>query len=268
MCLIAFAWRSHPRWPLVMIANRDEFHARESLPADFLAGAPDVYGGVDLRAGGSWLLVSARRRLAAVTNVRVGLSADVAPRSRGELVRSFATSNATATKFIAGLASVAHEYGRFNLLLWDGVSLYCIGNHPQFHAQDIAPGVHALSNAELDSPWPKQGHASSALSDWVRMQRDTDDALPPDVDPLFVALADRTQAADAELPDTGVGLELERVLSPTFVAGETYGTRCSTLVLAGRDGFDVIERRFRANGVFEGERAARLPYRSSSQPLR
>ena len=130
------------------------------------------------------------------------------------------------------------------------------------------PGVHALSNAELDTAWPKLGHASAALSDWIRMQPDSDDALLPDIDPLFVALADRTQATDEELPDTGVGLELERLLSPAFVAGETYGTRCSTLVLAGRDGIDVIERRFGGNGVFEGERTARLDYASPSKPLR
>ena len=268
MCLIAFAWRSHPRWPLLMIANRDEFHARASLPADFLADAADVYGGVDLRAGGSWLLVSTRHRLAAVTNVRVGRMPDAAPRSRGELVRRFATSNASATDFIAGLAPLAHEYGRFNLLLWDGMSLHCVGNHPHFHAQDVPPGVHALSNAELDAPWPKLGHASAALSDWLRIQPDAENALLPNIEPLFVALADRVPAADTELPDTGVGLELERLLSPPFVAGETYGTRCSTLVLAGRDRIDVIERRFGANGAFDSERAVRLAYGPSRQSLR
>lgn len=266
MCLIAFAWQSHPRWPLLMIANRDEFHARPTRPADFLADAVDVYGGVDLRAGGSWLLVSTRSRLAAVTNVRVGRAADAAPRSRGELVRSFAASDATATDFIAGLAPLAHEYGRFNLLLWDGVSLHCVGNHPRLHAQEIAPGVHAMSNAELDTPWPKVRRAGAALSHWLGEQPDTD--APPDIAPLFVALADRMPAGDAELPDTGVGPELERLLSPPFVAGETYGTRCSTLVLAGRDGIDVIERRFGANGAFKGERAVQLAHGPSRQPLR
>lgn len=258
MCLIAFAWRAHPRWPLALIANRDEFHARPSLPADFLAAAPDVYGGVDVRAGGSWLLLSTRRRLAAVTNVRVGRAPDAAPRSRGELVRTFATSNATAADFIAGLAPLAHLYGRFNLLLWDGAALHCVGNHPHFHAQEVAPGVHALSNAALDQAWPKTQHASAALSGWLRRQTTADVASPPDLEPLFAALADRIPAADAELPDTGVGLELERLLSPPFVVGETYGTRCSTLVLASRDDIEIIERRFGASGVFAGERIERL----------
>ena len=147
MCLIAFAWRAHPRWPLVMIANRDEFHARPTAAADFLDDAPDVFGGIDLRAGGSWLLVSKRRRLAAVTNVRVGLAPEAAPRSRGELVKAFATADVSAAEFSAGIAPHAHAFDRFNLLLWDGESLHSVGNHPQFHSTRVAPGLHALSNA-------------------------------------------------------------------------------------------------------------------------
>ncbi len=251
MCLIAFAWRANPRWPLVLIANRDEFHARPSAPAAFLADAPDVFGGIDLRAGGGWLLVSKRRRLAAVTNVRAGLAAEAAPRSRGELVKAFAASDATAGDFIDGIAAHAHEYGRFNLLLWDGASLHCVGNHPRFHAQEVAPGLHALSNAELDTDWPKARRAKHALSHWLSGQADAPDTHA-DAEPLFVALADTAPAADAELPDTGVGLEIERRLSPPFVVGDTYGTRCSTLVLASCTGVEMSERRYGANKLFQG----------------
>ena len=255
MCLIAFAWRAHPRWPLVLIANRDEFHGRPAAPAAFLDDAPDVFGGIDLRAGGSWLLVSKRRRLAAVTNVRVGLSAEVALRSRGELVKSFATADVSAAEFIAGIAPHAHEYGRFNLLLWDGQSLHCVGNHPHFHAEEVEPGVHALSNAQLDTDWPKARRAKSALSDWMRQQADTAPdltAATSQAEPLFVALADTVPAADNELPDTGVGIELERRLSPPFLRGDTYGTRCSTLVLATSAGIAMSERRFGVNGIATG----------------
>ena len=248
MCLIAFAWRAHPRWTLALIANRDEFHARPSAPADFLRDAPDVFGGIDLRAGGSWLLVSKRRRLAAITNVRVGLSPEVAPRSRGELVKSFATSNASAAEFAASIAPVVHAYGRFNLLLWDGDALLCVGNHPQFHAEVVAPGLHALSNASLDTDWPKTRRAKQALSDWLQLQNEAGPATArPDTEALFAALADTAPAADAELPDTGVGLELERRLSPPFVMGDAYGTRCSTLVLASFTGMEMTERRFGPN---------------------
>ena len=251
MCLIAFAWCTHPRWPLVLIANRDEFHARPSAAADFLTDAPDVFGGIDLRAGGSWLLVSKRRRLAAITNVRVGLSPEAAPRSRGELVKAFATSDASAAEFIASIEPHAHAYGRFNLLLWDGASLYCVGNHPRFHAEQVQPGLHALSNATLDADWPKARRAKHALSTWLSGQAESSD-VRADTDPLFDALADTTPAADAELPDTGVGIELERRLSPPFVLGDTYGTRCSTLVLADCTGIQMTERRFGANQTFQG----------------
>jgi uncharacterized protein with NRDE domain len=251
MCLIAFAWRTHPRWPLVMIANRDEFHARPTAAADFLSDAPNVFGGIDLRAGGSWLLVSKRRRLAAITNVRVGLTPETAPRSRGELVKAFATSDVGASEFIASIAPHAHEYGRFNLLLWDDVSLHSVGNYSSFHAEEVAPGLHALSNANLDEDWPKARRAKRALSAWMSERAEASDT-PVDTDPLFAALADTALATDAELPDTGVGLELERRLSPPFVMGDTYGTRCSTLVLAHYAGIQMAERRFGANQTFQG----------------
>ncbi len=257
MCLIAFAWRTHPRWPLVLIANRDEFHDRPAAPADFLTDAPDVFGGIDLRAGGSWLLASKRRRLAAITNVRVGLNPETAPRSRGELVQAFATSAVDAAAFAAAIASHAGEYGRFNLLLWDGGAMRCVGNHPRFHDEAVEPGLHALSNASLDTDWPKARRVRAVLAQWLEAQPDADAAqvaASRDPEPLFTALADRIPAADDELPDTGVGLALERRLSPPFVVGDIYGTRCSTLVLAGSAGIKMTERRFGAGGVGEGER--------------
>jgi uncharacterized protein with NRDE domain len=252
MCLIAFAWRTHPRWPLVLIANRDEFHARPAKPADFLADAPDVFGGLDLQAGGSWLLVSRRRRLAAITNVRVGLNPEAAPRSRGALVKAFATSDARAAEFIADIAPRAHDYGRFNLLLWDGHSLHCVGNHPRFHTEEIAPGLHALSNASLDTEWPKTRHAKRALTRWMSEASGADD-YEASLEPLFTALADTRRAPDEDLPDTGVGIEIERRLSPPFVLGDTYGTRGSTIVLAGWRYLKMRERRFGANQANEGE---------------
>jgi uncharacterized protein with NRDE domain len=250
MCLIVFALRAHPRWPLVLIANRDEFHARPTAPADFLVDAPDVFGGIDLRAGGSWLLVSTRRRLAAITNVRVGLTPETSPRSRGELVKAFAASDAGALEFIDSIAPHAQEYGRFNLLLWDGASLHSVGNYPGFHAEEVAPGLHALSNANLDEDWPKALRVKHALSAWMSEQATSD--ARPDTDPLFDSLADTMPPGDAELPDTGVGLELERRLSPPFVMGDTYGTRCSTVVLASCGGIAMSERRFGANQAFLG----------------
>ena len=212
-----------------------------------------MFGGIDLGAGGSWLLVSKRRRLAAVTNVRVGIAPEAAPRSRGELVKAFATSNACNAEFVAGIAPHAHAYGRFNLLLWDGLSMRCVGNHPQFHAEDVVPGLHALSNAQLDTDWPKARRARKALSGWLWDQPEALDAAA-DIEPIFVALSDTATAPDAELPDTGVGLEIERRLSPPFVMGDTYGTRYTSVVLADCASLDMIERRFGANMSRDGER--------------
>ena len=259
MCLIALAWRTHPRYELALIANRDEFHGRPAEPAAADPLHPDVHGGRDLEQGGSWLLVSARGRLAAVTNVRAGPAGESAPRSRGALVRDFATGAMTGAGFLDALAPAAAEYGRFNLLLWDGAALLFASNHPRFVTHAVAPGVHAMSNGAFDAPWPKSGHATRALRAWLEAADPGSGAGPDAIAPLFEALADTTPAPDAALPDTGVGLALERALSPPFVRGPRYGTRCSTVVLVAADAITFIERRFGPDAQPLGEGSATVP---------
>lgn len=259
MCLIAVAWKAHPRFRLAVIANRDEFHARPATPAEFDPDFPDVYGGRDLQAGGSWLLASTRGRLAAVTNVRVGREPGVAPRSRGALVRSFTAGTASATDFASTLAPTAAEYGRFNLLLWDGDTLEFASNHPSFVRLPVTPGLHAMSNGAFDAPWPKSGHATRALAAWLESPVSAGGIDAMALAPLFDALADTTPAPDAALPDTGVGLDLERALSPPFVRGKAYGTRCSTVVLVGDNGIVVAERRFGPDKEGSGDSLVVLP---------
>jgi uncharacterized protein with NRDE domain len=249
MCLIAFAVDAHPRWPLVLIGNRDEFHARAATPAEFQPDAPHVYGGRDLEKQGSWLQVSRRGRVAAVTNVRAGLAADVAPRSRGALVADFARSAVAAPEWLAALAPDAGYYGRFNLLAWDGGEAWIGGNHPGFAQQRVDAGVHGLSNGAVDAEWPKVRRARSALSAWLA---DVDPANP-DLAPLFEALRDERPAPDEQLPDTGVGLAAERLLSPPFIRSDRYGTRCSSIVLVGNETLRFAERRFGPNGIVLGE---------------
>ena len=257
MCLIAFAWRSDRRYRLALIANRDEAHARPASPAARDPAHPHVFGGRDLQAGGSWLLASTRGRLAAVTNVRDGLQPDTARRSRGALVSAFVEGDAGAQAYADALAASAGDYGRFNLLLWDGAALVVASNHPSYATTPVAPGVHAMSNGAFDAAWPKAMHVTRALSAWLQVDRDpVSDATP--LAPLFDALADTTRAPDALLPDTGVGLELERVLSPPFVAGERYGTRCSSVVLVEEARIVFAERRFGPFGVAQGETFAIL----------
>jgi uncharacterized protein with NRDE domain len=258
MCLIAVAWRVHPRFELALIANRDEFHARPTAAAAADPERPDIHGGRDLQAGGSWLLASTRGRLAAVTNVRAGLRGETAPRSRGALVRGFVADNAAAETYLANLAAEAPDYGRYNLLAWDGATLAFASNHPQFTTHAVAPGVHAMSNGTFDAAWPKSGHATRALQAWLESPASQATIDAAALAPLFAALADTTSAPDAALPDTGVGIELERALSPPFVRGERYGTRCSTVVLVADDRITFVERRFGPDAQPLGETAALL----------
>lgn len=260
MCLIALAWQIHPRYRLALIANRDELHARPATAAGFDPQYPDVYGGRDLDRGGGWLMVSRRGRLAAVTNVRAGLTGETMPRSRGVLVRGFVSGDTSVADYLAALAREATDYGRFNLLVWDGRDLGFASNHPTYATQHVAPGLHAMSNGGFDAAWPKSMHATRALSAWLTSAT-THAASTPDiivVSPLLDALVDTTPAPDATLPDTGVGLELERRLSPPFVRDLRYGTRCSSVVLVDANAITFVERRFGPDALVQGESAVRL----------
>ena len=261
MCLIALAFDTHPTLPLALIANRDELHARPTAPAAPDPDHPDVYGGRDLEQGGGWLMVSRRGRLAAVTNVRVWPPV-ARPRSRGALVRAFVAGALDADAAIDRLEPAAAAHGPFNLLLWDGRTLAFAGNQPRFARATVAPGLHAMSNGAFDAPWPKSNRATRALAGWL----DAGAAADPrraDVSPLLAALADTTPAPDPELPDTGVGLELERALSPPFVRDVRYGTRCSTVVLVHARGMRFVERRFGPDARVLGETDAWLPRTSA-----
>lgn len=263
MCLISIAWRAHPRWSLALVANRDEFHARPAAPAGFDPDAPAVYGGRDLVQGGSWLQVARSARMAAVTNVRAGGGAEALPLSRGWLVRDFVRGQDRAAAHVAALQAEAPRYGRYNLLLYDGVSLLHASNSPGFASAQVAPGLHAMSNGAFDAPWPKSVFATRALEAWLASP--LAGTATPEIDtlePLFSALRDTTRAPDEALPDTGVGLALERRLSPPFVLDARYGTRCSSVVLAGPGEWLFGERRFDAEGGVVATTLERIPFAS------
>lgn len=246
MCVVALAWNIHPRWRLVVAGNRDEAYAR---PAAALSRWPDlpVRAGRDLQAGGTWLGLGADGRAAVVTNVRDGLPRPFDGPSRGDLPVAFLASAQAAAKYATQVAAQAARYAPFNLVVADARGCFYVGNHPAAGVQAIAPGVHGLSNGAFDADWPKVRRLRAVLQAWV-------DAGDDDLQPLWLALADETPAADAELPETGVGLALERQLSPCFIRGVRYGTRASTLLrvdAAGRG--HICERRFGPDGVFLGE---------------
>lgn len=246
MCLIGIAWRAHPKFELVVAANRDEFHNRPAAGAASWKDSPQIFGGRDLKQKGSWLAVSTRGRLAAVTNVRRMATPDPQAPSRGKLVAEFLDSELSAADYAARLKDQADSFAGFNLVLYDGADLRYVDNHPEFEDAAVTPGVHVLSNAQLDTPWPKSLRLKTALKGWTRDKWES----PA---PLLKALVDRTPAADAELPNTGVGAAMERMLSPPFIVSPHYGTRCSTVVSFGGGVIEFIERRFDAAGRVAGE---------------
>ncbi|MGH8125283.1 MAG: NRDE family protein [Rhodanobacteraceae bacterium] len=248
MCVIAFALNAHPRWRLLLVGNRDECHARPSAPLARWADAPCILAGRDLLAGGTWMGVRERDRVAVVTNVRdPRASQDGA--SRGLLVTDFLRSEDPAARYAQALQADAARYRPFNLLLFDRDSAAFVSNHPVVRGMEVSAGVHGLSNGDLDAPWPKVHRATAALRSWLDGGEDS-------FAPLFETLADATPAADAGLPDTGIGIDRERQLSPLFVRGVLYGTRASTLIALERGGGGyIIEHRFGPDGVAQGQTA-------------
>jgi uncharacterized protein with NRDE domain len=246
MCLIAFAWNAHPRWRLVLAANRDEYHARPSAPLTRWGDAP-VLAGRDLEAGGTWLGVDVHGRCGVVTNVRNGTAA-AAGLSRGWLVTDWLRSGLDVPAHARVLRAAAADYRPFNLLTFDAQDACYLGNRPEPHVQAVTAGVHGLSNADFNTPWPKTRQLMARLQAWLN------DGAADAVEPLFEALADEHPAPDDELPDTGIGLVLERRLSAAFIRGADYGTRASTVVLIDHAGSGlIVERRFGPNGRLDGQ---------------
>jgi uncharacterized protein with NRDE domain len=268
MCLIGFAWRKHPRYRLVLAANRDESHARATAPAQAWPDVPGVHGGRDLEKGGSWLVATASDRMAAVTNVRNAAEAsDPQWLSRGELVLDFARSGQAPSDWLAELSLRASRYGPFNLLVGANGELHFASNRPRYRHRPLKPGLHALSNGDLDAPWPKSLRLREALAAWLDLEASMDD-WPP-VQKLFTALADTREAPDEQLPRTGVPLALERRLSASFINGASYGTRASSVLLMDDAEAALYERRYGPHGHFDGESILRfplLPGAGSTQP--
>ncbi|MFP5440765.1 MAG: NRDE family protein [Gammaproteobacteria bacterium] len=245
MCVLFIAWKSHPRYRLVLAGNRDEFRARPTAALDHWRNRPDVIGGRDLKGGGSWLAARADGRFAAVTNFRE-VPPSTGPRSRGELVQDFVCGELPPAAFVQQLDPQASEFGGTNLFAGDASSLWHWSNRGQV-ARMVAPGLYGLSNGMLADDWPKMRRGREALARVIAAGQIDEEAL-------FTLLTDRTPGNDHELPDTGVGREMERTLSSIFIAGHEYGTRASTVLLVGHDGsVQMRERRWGAGGAFEGE---------------
>jgi len=240
MCLILLAWKAHPAYPLVIAANRDEFHARPSAAAAFWEDRPAILAGRDLECMGTWLGVTRRGKFAAVSNFREGVPRDPAARSRGLLASAFLDNGASPREFAAQVAQDGAEYSGFNFLASDRNELWWVSNRDA-RARRLAPGIYGVSNHLLDTPWAKVVRGKHRLEAALRPA--------PAIEALLELLADTTVAPDSELPDTGVGLERERTLSPLRVVSEPYGTRCSSAVIFGPERrVQFAERSYGAQG--------------------
>jgi len=252
VCLILVALDAHERYPFILAANRDEFHHRPTAPADRWNDAPDVFGGRDLEKGGTWLALSQRGALAAVTNYRDPSRKIEAPESRGLLVSNFVREADSARAFVAAALARGNDYDGFNLLAADASGVW-YGSNRGGAAQRLGPGLHGLSNHLLDTPWPKVRRAKAALGPVLQLDGAALETA------LLALLADDARAPDAELPATGVSLDWERQLSPVFIRMDGYGTRASTVVLIDDRGeARFVERSFDPAGGPPTDRSASL----------
>lgn len=246
MCLILIAYRAHPAFPLVVGANRDEYYARPTAPAAFWSDAPDVLAGRDLQAAGTWLGINRSLRFAALTNFRDLSSLAPSTRSRGELTSEFLRGDMPAKPYLEGVRRRAGEFNGFNLFVADGTGLYYFSNRDG-EVRQLGPGTYGLSNHLLDTPWPKVAELKPRFNAAI--------GQPLDLEAIRRLLADRGVAPDAALPDTGVGLERERMLSAAFVISDVYGTRSTTALSVGADRrVHFKEWSFGAEGAPIGER--------------
>jgi uncharacterized protein with NRDE domain len=229
MCLIAFAIDHHPSYSLVLAANRDEFLGRETEPARFWSDAPHLLAGRDRLAGGTWLGVTTGGKVAAVTNYRDPRMQVSNPPSRGALVADYLRDETmTPADLHTHLLSRGDSYDGFNLIYGTVTELHYFTNRGGSPGP-VTPGIHALSNHLLDTRWPKLVEARTRLD--AILQQDE-----PEVDELFRAMADPAPFADELLPDTGVGPEFERFLSPIFIRDDRYATRSTSVLLVSRSG--------------------------------
>lgn len=226
MCIILFAYDHHPHYQLLVASNRDEFYNRPTLAADYWSDNPNILAGRDLRGGGTWLGITTTGRFAALTNFRDPSTYTPGAKTRGYLVQNYLSSELPPESYIEKMLA-KNAYNDFNLLLGNIDSLYYYSNREELIKQ-VPAGVHGLSNALLNDPWPKVNKGKKNLSKILESE-------DIEIDSLFDMMADREKPDDHELPHTGVGLEKERMLAPAFVMSPSYGTRSTTIILVNRN---------------------------------
>jgi len=249
MCLILIGWQSHPDFPLVIAANRDEFYTRRTRPAAWWGQSVSILAGRDEEAGGTWLGINRRGRVAMLTNVRAPQERNTRAPSRGLLVLSALQSGGPLSQWVKETARASQSFNGFNLLAGeplpapargiDAQILYLSNRGPGSAEEPrvLTPGIYGLSNGLLDTPWPKLTRGVAAFACQLASRIDTD--------ALLNIMANREVARDAELPHTGVPLDWERALSAIQIRAKGYGTRSTTILTVRRDGtVHFLERAF------------------------
>lgn len=256
MCLLVLAWRCHPRYRVVVAANRDEFHARQASPLGPWPDLAGVIGGRDLQAGGAWFAADTHR-FGIVTNFReFGRRRRSAP-SRGGLIPSYLAGPASPGAALQALEADAPGYAGFNLLLGDRDALWYASNRADQFARELPPGIYGLSNEFLDTPWPKLVRVRARFAALLASPTSEDrDSL---IRYLLDMLSDQETAPPQDLPPGDLSPEWARKLSAPFVLDPEYGTRCSTVLTADDSGQLLVERRFDAEGRVTGESHCRPP---------
>ncbi len=244
MCLVVFAWKSHPDYKLILAANRDEFHARPAQEAHWWPDLPDVLAGRDLQAGGTWLAAARSGRFATVTNYREQQRPRAGLRTRGEIVTNFVSTDIDAMNFVSTFAD--DIYAGVSILAADKENI-CYTSNRGDAPICLAPGVYGLSNASLDTPWSKLTRTKEALTALI-------DSNNVNATSLLRLLGDKTPAAGTAVDSSELPFKLARALTAPFIVSDTYGTRCSTVLLFANDGrVDFCERRFDPGGTASGD---------------
>lgn len=228
MCLIAFALDSHPEYPFILVANRDEFYARPTMVADFWSDHPSILGGRDVQAGGTWMAINkANGRFAAVTNYRDLQNIREDAKSRGDLPVNYLLTSQDSASYLEEVHGEAQAYNGFNLLVYQNGQMHHYSNYEN-KINTLGPGIYGLSNALLDTNWPKVARLKERFRKTIEGDFDHES--------LLHLLSDRELADDDLLPDTGVGHDLEKMLSSICIQSEKYGTCCSTILTISRTG--------------------------------
>ena len=249
MCLILLSYKMHPDYRLILAANRDEFYNRPTASLDYWSDHPDVLAGRDLKGNGTWLGVTRSGCIAAITNYREPAAHMENAPSRGILIRDFLTGNASPQRYLKAVSKMSQAYNGFNLIAGDPCGLYYYSNRAT-RVRQLQPGLYGISNHLLDTSWPKLKKGK------MRLQGQLNGKEKIDLEKIFEILSNNSLPPDDELPDTGVGLHWERILSPLFISSPDYGTRSSSVVLIDTSGrVTVRERTFlnTGNEIKEGE---------------